>query len=496
MEDGIKKHLWGVMLCLGTVIFPAEAQQRRSLSLSEAIEMGKRDSYAAQVARYTFLGQYWNFRSYRAELLPSLNLSGSVMNFDRSIVEARDPDSGRISYVDNNSLSNDLTLSVNQNIPFLGGTLSLQSSLSRLDQFNYDSQIYNTVPLILSYTQPIRAYNALKWRKKTAPLQYEKAQRTYLETMQDITIRVTELFFTVLSAQENYRQSVADYEDRNHLFEIARKRLELGTTTKSEVLQMELSLLNAKMNVNSTGLTLRIKLFNLFSYLRVADYGNIELLPPYYMPEIEMNTETVLEKAWAASSHTVEQQLNLLESQRSLAEAKANRGLQVEFRGRVGLSQTANELPAAYRNLKDYERVGLTMTIPVYDWGLGRGKVRMAKADVEITRTQVEQANIEFAHDVRTKVLQFNNQAEQCRTSLRAQGIAAERYDIMKKRFENGVVTVTELNTAQEEYENAQQQYIAQLQQFWMDYYGIQKLTLYDFIRKENIGVNFNDLIK
>ena len=192
----------------------------------------------------------------------------------------------------------------------------------------------------------------------------------------------------------------------------------------------------------------------------------------------------------------MEQQLNLLESQRALAEARASRGLQVEFRGRLGLSQTGQTLPAAYRQLKDYENVGLTMTIPIYDWGMGRGKVRMARTDVEITKTQIEQANIEFAHDVRTKVLQFNNQAEQCRTSLRAQDIAAERYDIMKRRFENGAVTVTELNTAQEEFESAQHQYISQLQQFWTDYYGIQKLTLYDFIRKEDIRVNFNDLIK
>ena len=124
---------------------PVAAQQAtRKLSLTEAIEIAKRESYAAQVARYSFLGQYWNYRSYRAELLPSLNLSGGVMNFDRSIVEVRDADSGRVNYVDNNSLSNDLTLSVDQNIPFLGGTLSLQSSLSRLDQFSYDEKTYNS----------------------------------------------------------------------------------------------------------------------------------------------------------------------------------------------------------------------------------------------------------------------------------------------------------------------------------------------------------------
>lgn len=496
MKRNWMKTGWWACGCLWMAVGTVAAQPARKLSLTEAIEIAKRDSYAAQVARYSFLGQYWNYRSYRAELLPSLNLSGGVMNFDRSIVEVRDADSGRVNYVDNNSLSNDLSLSIDQNIPFLGGTLSLQSSLSRLDQFNYDAQTYNSVPLILNYTQPIRAYNALKWRKKTAPLEYANAQKNYLETMQDITINVTNLFFTVLSAQEDYRQSRADYDDRRHLLEIAKKRLDLGTTTKSELLQLELSLLNAKMDVNSSGLTLRTRLFELFSYLRIVDYDGIELLPPYYMPDIELNAEQVLDKAWAGSSHTITQQLSLLESQRALAEAKASRGLQVEFRGRLGLSQTGQTLPAAYRQLKDYENVGLTMTIPIYDWGMGRGKVRMAKTDVEITKTQIEQANTEFAHDVRTRVMQFNNQAEQCRTSLRAQDIAAERYDIMKRRFENGAVTVTELNTAQEEYESAQHLYISQLQQFWTDYYGIQKLTLYDFIRNEDIRVNFNDLVK
>lgn len=496
MKRNWMKTGWWACGCLWMAVGTVAAQPARKLSLTEAIEIAKRDSYAAQVARYSFLGQYWNYRSYRAELLPSLNLSGGVMNFDRSIVEVRDADSGRVNYVDNNSLSNDLSLSIDQNIPFLGGTLSLQSSLSRLDQFNYDAQTYNSVPLILNYTQPIRAYNALKWRKKTAPLEYANAQKNYLETMQDITINVTNLFFTVLSAQEDYRQSRADYDDRRHLLEIAKKRLDLGTTTKSELLQLELSLLNAKMDVNSSGLTLRTRLFELFSYLRIVDYDGIELLPPYYMPDIELNAEQVLDKAWAGSSHTITQQLSLLESQRALAEAKASRGLQVEFRGRLGLSQTGQTLPTAYRQLKDYENVGLTMTIPIYDWGMGRGKVRMAKTDVEITKTQIEQANTEFAHDVRTRVMQFNNQAEQCRTSLRAQDIAAERYDIMKRRFENGAVTVTELNTAQEEYESAQHLYISQLQQFWTDYYGIQKLTLYDFIRNEDIRVNFNDLVK
>ena len=76
----------GAWWCLWVAVVQVGSQPVRKLTLTEAIEIAKRDSYAAQVARYSFLGQYWNYRSYRAELLPSLNLSGGGFIFDRAIV--------------------------------------------------------------------------------------------------------------------------------------------------------------------------------------------------------------------------------------------------------------------------------------------------------------------------------------------------------------------------------------------------------------------------
>lgn len=92
------------------------------LTLDEVIRLAQQKSYDAQVARFTFLGKYWTYRSFRAELLPSINLSGNLMNFNRSMVEARNYENGQISYVENNSLTNSLTLSIDQNVPLLGGT--------------------------------------------------------------------------------------------------------------------------------------------------------------------------------------------------------------------------------------------------------------------------------------------------------------------------------------------------------------------------------------
>ena len=48
--------------------------------------------------------------------------------------------------------------------------------------------------------------------------------------------------------------------------------------------------------------------------------------------------------------------------------------------------------------------------MPIYDWGMSRGKVKMAEAKARLARTQNEQDAIQFQQDIRIKVMQFNQQ--------------------------------------------------------------------------------------
>lgn len=482
-----------LLLWLYVMPVTGNAQQ---LTLQNAIRIAQEISYDALLAKYSFMASYWTYRSFRADLLPSVNLSGGLANFDHSLVSVRNYDDGQVAYVNNNSMTNHLTLSLDQKIAATGGTVSLQSYLYRLDQFSYDETTYNSQPLRISYTQPLKSYNSMKWEKKTAPVAYQIAQKEYLASMQDVTLRVTTLFFSVLSAQSDYRQSVATLKDREALFEMAKQRLELGTTNKSEVLQLELSLLNARVSVNKNKIELDDMMYNLFSYLRVSDYEATELLPPVSVPDMMLNVDDVLQKAIANSAHTLEQKQQMLEAEKNLAQAKSNRGLQMTLSGEVGFTQTGNKLNDAYRNLRDNEIVGLTLSLPIFDWGVSRGRVKMAQAQLEVTRTQLEQRHLDYVQELRKSVLQFNMQPLQCRDALRAQDIAEERYDIMRRRFEKGTVSVTELNTAQQEKESANAQYISQLRSFWVDYYSLQKSTLYDWVQNKDIDVDFDKLLK
>ena len=100
--------IWLLGACL-----PVEGYAQE-FSLHDAILIAQENSLDAKVAKFSFLASYWTYRSFKAELLPSVNLSGGLMNFNRSLVETRNYEDGRLAYVSNNTLSNSLTLSVDQ----------------------------------------------------------------------------------------------------------------------------------------------------------------------------------------------------------------------------------------------------------------------------------------------------------------------------------------------------------------------------------------------
>ena len=183
------------VLCLSlAVLFPVAgegmaAAQTASMTLGQVIEQARTSSVSALEAKASFVSSYWAWRSYKASRLPSLNLYGNLASFDRSLRQLQNYETGELVYTSNYNMQNSIGLSISQNITFTGGTLSLYSDLSRIDQFGVDAgKTYYAQPVTLYYEQPLLAYNRFKWEKKLSPREYEVARRTYIESMENVTI--------------------------------------------------------------------------------------------------------------------------------------------------------------------------------------------------------------------------------------------------------------------------------------------------------------------
>ena len=473
---------------------PLRGQQ--TLNLSETIHAARNQSVEALEARQAFISTYWAYRSYQASRLPSFYMYGNLMNFDRSLTLLQNPEDGTLNYVSSNNLQNGVGLQINQNITFTGGTLSVASDLSRIDQFGMNKSLtWYSRPVTVSYYQPLFTYNQFKWDKKIEPKEYEQGKRQYLERMESITVNAVYAYHNLLLAKVNNDISVSNFENSGNMLRIAKERLQLGTVTRAEYLQLELRMLNDSIDINESAVQVREAQMTLNSLLGYDE--SFEILPEIAgeLPNIQMDYDLVMEKALSNSSFSLTNELSLLNAESNVAYAKASRGFSFALNARFGMSQTGPEFPQAYKNLLDQEVVGISFSIPLFDWGLGKGKVQKAKAAQEVVKAQVQQSENDYRRQMFTAVSQFNNQRQQCLVSHRAMLIAAERYDLTMHRFREGNASVTDLNMAQTENDSAQRQYISDLRNFWIYYYTLRKYTLFDFINNCDLEIDVTEMI-
>ncbi|MDR0296225.1 MAG: TolC family protein [Prevotellaceae bacterium] len=487
------------------------AQQEKfeyTLTLEEVIALAQDQSLDAIRTRNTFLASYWQNRTYKANYLPSLSLTGSLPNFRRQIREieysVKDTTTGMTSIFKDYStdFSNNIsgTLAIEQNLP-TGGRISLYSSLEMTDRYqdnfsNHLSRNFLSTPINISFTQSIFGVNNYKWDRKIEPLKYEEAKRTYLRQMEEVSIRGIRYFFDYASAIQNLAISEFNYANNDTLYKIARGRYNLGTIGENDLLQSELNFLNAGSSLNEAQLSKESAQNRLRSFLGFNELVTVEIIIPTDVPRIFLDLEQVLMWAKKNNPDLLAYQRQLLEAERRVAEETAATGFQANLNASFGLNQSAPTIEGAYRDPYDAETVRITLGIPILDWGRGKGRVRMAKSNQAIVKNQVEQDYADFEQDVVLKVRQFNMQDVQFQIAAKSDTIAQKRYEVSKQRFLIDKITITDMNNAQMDRDRSQQNYVSALRNYWNFYFTIRQLSLYDYINGKPLETDFDQLVK
>lgn len=467
------------------------------LTMEDAIRLAEQRSTAAFVARHQFLAAYWQYRSFKAELLPSLNLGVTLPNFSHAMVPLQNSETGEYNYVQEFSMRNNVSLSIDQNIALTGGKVSVYSSLERLDQFEPNRyKRYNTNPVSITYTQPIfGSFNSLKWNKKIEPELYEQAKFEYLEAVEAIAEKAVNLFFTLAQTSRDLEMARTNYANSEKLYQIAQERFRIGTITQNDLMQLELRMLNDGLAINQNEVQVKLAGSGLASFLGYPANTNLEPVLSRDIPEVNLNQEEVYALSISNTSFMLDKKTRLLDAEMNVARAKANRGAKADFFTQFGLNQNADNFGGSYHRPQDQENIRLGIQLPIMDWGMGRGRVKTATSRMNVIMSQVEQEEIDHRQDIMIKVLQFNNQGRQCRISAKADTVAMQRYALSMEQFSNGKLSVLEFNTAQSEKDQATGRFILELHNFWKYYYALQRATLYDFSKQRSISTDFDLLL-
>ena len=446
------------------------------LTLNDAIALAQRQSSDALAARHTLEAAEWSYRYYKANYLPSVTLSSSP-SLNRQLNSITQPDGTNV-FVRQNQLSTDLSLSISQNVTLTGGTLFLRNSLQRLDEFEQRTHGYSSVPFSIGYQQNLFGHNSLRWARRTEPLRHSIAQKQYRETMELVASRASTYFFMLATAQTNLEIARQNFAVSDTLLRFARRRYERGSITENEMLQLEVgklteetNRLNAEAEVEDAMLTLR-------SYLGIKEEVPLTVVTDTLISDNVVDADEALALALQNNPDPEQLRLNVVESKSALSSAKANRGLKADLYLQFGLSQKGETLQEAYAQPLNQQYVSMTVSLPLLDWGRGKGQVRVAKSRLELTQTQSEQAMQDFRQNVQKMVRQYNLQAYRVKIAYRTRETALRRYDVARWLYLQGRTSLLELNTSTNEKDQAQRAFITALQTYWSLHYGLRSLTL------------------
>ena len=456
------------------------------LTMSDVIRIAQESSPQAVQARNTFESAWLSYRSYKASMLPTLSLSSSPsLNRSTNYVTLAD---GTELYARSNSMRNNLSLDLSQNVWFTGGTISLSGSLSRLDQLGDNpTHSYYSQPLQLSFSQSLNGYNSFKWSRKTEPIEYRMARKQYAETMELVASQATSVFFNLVSAQTELEISKLNMAATDTLYTYGLGRYNIGTITENELLQLELNKLNQETSIISSQTSFDDAVDQLRNFLNLDKDTQIEVITTDSIPHFTVPLERAMELARQNSPDIESMELSRLNSESNLAYHKSQAGFKASIYVRLGLAQTADELPESFRNLNDEQSVSVSVSIPILDWGRARGRVKIAQNNLELTQMRIEQNEVNFEKTVSRAVTQFNLQERQVEIAHRTMQTAQHRYEVARHLYVSGNSTILDLNTAITSKDSAYRGYVSALSRYWQLYYTIRSLTAYDFMNNELI---------
>ena len=484
------KYIGLLIGCAFVFVLSGKAQQVVNLDLKRTIELASDSSLSAFRYQNMYLSGYWEYRTYKANRLPSLTLNLMPAQYNRYITQRYDSNKDMDVYREQQMFSAGGGLSIKQNFDLLGGTFYIDSDLDYMRNFgDTKSTQFSSVPFRIGYSQSLLGYNAFRWDRKIEPLKFEKAKKEYIYNKEVISEDAVSYFFSLAMAQADYQLAVENVASTDTLYRIGLQRQKIAAISRADLLTLQLDKVNAQNTLENAQIALKRAMFALASFLNMDKNTQIELEVPGRPQSLVIPVDEALVMAKANNPEYLQQQQNVLEAERNVNKTRVESRFNVSLNASVGFNQVADNFKDAYRKPLQQDLVSVSVSVPLVDWGVRKGKYNMAKNNLNVVKIAARQEELSLEEDVTMTVSDFNIQQRLITSAEEVLDLAVMAYEQTRQRFIIGKADVNSLTLALNRQQEAQKNYISALRNYWLNYYKIRKLTLHDF----ESGISLSD---
>jgi outer membrane protein TolC len=364
----------------------------------------------------------------------------------------------------------------------------VQSSLARLQiAGEQDVRNWSTTPFLIGIQQELLRPNTQRWDSREQGLQLELAERQFLEAREDVAIATVTAFFDHYAARTTLANATSNAAVNDTLFTLNKGRYEVGRIGENDLLQSELALLRSRNAFNAARLESDRTLAALRVQLNLPAGSPLPIEVTGDVPATKGDTAVAVMQAMRNRATMSQQELQGVQARRRINEARLNNGLGATLQASVGYNQTAGDLDLAYRDLRNAQRLALSVQMPLIQWGQRSAQVEAAKADENRVTANQQLAREQLMQEAHFAVLQLDQSRSQLELSAKADTVAQKRFEVAKNRYVIGRIGIDNLYIAQNEKDQAVQAYVQALRGYWLAYYRLRRATLYDFAEGREI---------
>ena len=267
------------------------------------------------------------------------------------------------------------------------------------------------------------------------------------------------------------------------LYAIAREKAGIAMITLAELRSLELQRLNAANALLSARNEERLSRESLLAYLRADENmfpQGSRLSVPTRARRIIITDEDALQMACESSALIQKQQTALTEALGQQVKARKEGSVKVGVDLNVGMQQIGNNFFGAYKDPQLYVLGAVTLSIPLVDHGAAKKGYAAAEAWTDREQQALREARRALEEDVMTTLENLRSHEQLLTYTEEAVAMADEVFALTAENYANGLCDINTYSLSQSRRDNAYNQHLTALANYWTTYYHLLTLTQHE----------------
>ena len=484
---------WLMILFVSVPLF-SYAQQK--ITIERALDIAEENNPSMKTQRLNLERQQLLLDAQRASLKSQFSLNLNPFSYSRQ----RRFDNRWSQWYTNEELYTEGTFRVSQPILLTNGEISLINTFGWQDNKSIVEGVDNSNRafrnnLYLQFTQPIFQPNRQKMDLKELEYNYENAGINYalqrLRTEQSITSQ----FYQVHMNQENLNINMSEFENAQKNYDIIKRRVAAGLLAESELFQAEINLTTAESNVEQGKVTLENSKDALKQTLGMPLDENIEVETVITVNPVVINMEEAINYGLRSRMEIRQREISIAQSEMDMINVKAQNKISGNVQMSIGLIGDDEKFNNIYDNATQNPRISLSLSVPIFDWGARKARIRAQQTQQTIANLNYEEIKIDIELAIRQSYRRLENLSTQIEIAEKRVETAQRTYDLNNVRYNNGEINGLEISQYQNQLSTNKTQLLQSQINYKNELLNIKILSLYDFDKRAPV-VPVTELIK